>query len=833
MRNFLLKSMVPTLLGTTLLLPPRAIAKDPAQFRGSSLQSFLDDLMRGQKGAAIITNPSTGEVLAVSNPRVAFEQVFPPGSTAKIVESAAALEEGAITPQDRILCQRVPELLGDGFHCTHPPSAEPFTISSALANSCNYFFVTLSLRLRSASLAHWYSLFGFGQPAKGLGRKGPTGLVRVGRDAREKARCALGEQTILVTPAQLLIAYSAVATGGEVFPLRRVGRGQSRAPARRLRLKQETREALVRGLEECVRSATGQAAAVQGIRIAGKTGTATALDGSKTTHAWFAGYAPAEAPKIALVVFLERGTGARDAAPLAGKIFRYYFQAKGAETNSLRGGAPRGQEFRVQLFSKARSGTSQRRTVTVGLENYVAGVLAGEAATMHAPAALQAMAVVARTWAVRWRGRHRSEGFDFCSLTHCQAFRLPSDEAPGALSEIAEAIQATRGEILKYNDRPIDPYFSANCGGVTEAAKEVWLDRAEPYLKSFSDPYCVAKGSFSWQRSLALEAVEQVLRQDLAVPLRAPLRGLSVEDRDSSGRARVLVARAGVSAQAGASARIDANQFRFAVNRRLGWNTLKSNLYQCEQRNGEVVFTGRGLGHGVGLCQAGAEQMGRLGTPYQAILATYFPGTILGQAARSESAVAASSEHFELVYPAAQQPLVNETLETLETLRRELGDRAKTLPAKVRVQAYESTEQFIRATGRPAWAAAASGAETIELQPLRTLKRKGILKETLEHELYHLALRPLRAAGVPSWYEEGMVEYLTGERVVAPRNASPAGNDWSKAFLSPRTEAEMRYAYAAALERVKRLAREQGHAALWRVLEHPTADDLSWLRGDK
>ncbi len=464
-----------------------------------------------------------------------------------------------------------------------------------------------------------------------------------------------------------------------------------------------------------------------------------------------------------------------------------------------------------------------RVVARIGFEAYVAGALEGEAATLNSRAALEAMAVVARTWALRWRGRHRSDGFDFCSLTHCQAFRLPTDAPGDPSAEIAAAVQATRGKILKYQGRLIDPYFSAHCGGVTEAAGEIWPDRAAPYLRSFSDPYCAASGSFSWQRSVPLEAVELVLRRDLALSFQAPLQDLSVEARDSSGRVRVLLVRSGARFE------VDGNLFRFTINRRLGWNTLKSNLYKCEQRNGEVVFTGRGLGHGVGLCQAGAEQMGRLGIAYPAILETYFPGTALGQADAADGAASASSEHFELVYPPDQQSWVNETLEALEASRRQLGERARTLPAVVRVRAYESTAEFMRATGRPGWAAASSGSETIQLQPLSTLDRKGILRKTLRHELYHVALHPLRAPQVPAWFEEGLVEFLTGERLPVPRQRRDPGADLERMLSSPRSEPEMRSAYAWALDRVKQLAREHGEPALWRVLEHPTADDLRWL----
>jgi cell division protein FtsI/penicillin-binding protein 2 len=96
---------------------------------------------------------------------------------------------------------------------------------------------------------------------------------------------------------------------------------------RRIKLQAATWKALVQGLEECVRSGTGQAATVEGIRVAGKTGTATVNHGG-ASHAWFVGFAPVDSPEVALVVFLERGTGARDAAPLAGRVLGHYFGLK-------------------------------------------------------------------------------------------------------------------------------------------------------------------------------------------------------------------------------------------------------------------------------------------------------------------------------------------------------------------------------------------------------------------------------------------------------------------------------------------------------------------------
>ena len=87
-----------------------------------------------------------------------------------------------------------------------------------------------------------------------------------------------------------------------------------------------------------------------------------------------------------------------------------------------------------------------------------------------------------------------------------------------------------------------------------------------------------------------------------------------------------------------------------------------------------------------------------------------------------------------------------------------------------------------------------------------------------------------RAPGVPQWFEEGLVLYLTGEQINAAPPHGFAGRSLEQAVVKPRSEAEMKAAYAAALARVRALARSRGEAALWQILEHPTPDDLSVLK---
>jgi cell division protein FtsI/penicillin-binding protein 2 len=306
------------ILFTWVLLLGVAAARGADRF-----QLRVNEILRPTGGAALVSDPRTGEILAVWNPRIVFHRAYPPGSAAKLVTSAIALENDLITPSERLNCRRVPMLLGQPYHCSHPAALESFTISSALANSCNYFFVALSTRIDAAVLARGYAMFGFG--ASSNVDRPP---LRISSEPAAKARAALGDRPVLVTPAELLLAYSAVAMHGPMYELKE-GKSKPATLARTVHLKPSTWGTLVDGLEGCVSVGTCQAAAVPGVRVAGKTGTAGLSDGSGLTHAWFAGYAPAHAPEVAIVVFLPRGTGTRDAAPLAGELLRTFFELRG------------------------------------------------------------------------------------------------------------------------------------------------------------------------------------------------------------------------------------------------------------------------------------------------------------------------------------------------------------------------------------------------------------------------------------------------------------------------------------------------------------------------
>src|SRR6266545_1921474 len=135
------------------------------------------------------------------------------------------------------------------------------------------------------------------------------------------------------------------------------------------------------------------------------------------------------------------------------------------------------QSLRVGMLRPGGGYTIQ----TIPLETYVARVLAGEAVRDSEPAALEALAITVRTYALANLRRHGADGFDACDQTHCQVLRpaMPATE---------RAARATAGRVLLYKGAPASVYFSASCGGRTEIPSNVWPGADDPsYLPSRDD----------------------------------------------------------------------------------------------------------------------------------------------------------------------------------------------------------------------------------------------------------------------------------------------------------------------------------------------------------
>lgn len=444
-------------------------------------------------------------------------------------------------------------------------------------------------------------------------------------------------------------------------------------------------------------------------------------------------------------------------------------------------------------FTAAQGGGTQ----SFPLEQYVAVVLAGEASVFRSDEALKAMAVASRTYAVRLRGRHKSEGYDFCATTHCQSI-----DPRGVTPRLESIAGQTAGELLWFEAKPAFACYTRDCGGATEDAGAVWPDMSAPYLKSHPDPYCVRGGGFPWHWSAIPTEVADVLRQS---GLKAPRRidQVTISGRTASGRARVLLLGGGEE-----SVSIGASSFRFAVGRGLGWNTLRSDRYEARMANGRSLFQGNGAGHGVGLCQHGADRMGQEGHTYREILAFYYPATLVGLTARGLEWVRLGGESVTVLTTTPDRD--SSVLATADRLSRDLKQRARLpFPQSIEIRIYPDVETFRNVTGEPGWVAAHTIGSRIHLQPATLLQDRGALEETLRHELMHVMVESHARTGLPVWFREGLVGYLS-DQSARPATGIPPDAD----LRQTRDFSRARRAYEEATGKVTALAGRYGESTL-------------------
>ena len=258
---------------------------------------------------------------------------------------------------------------------------------------------------------------------------------------------------------------------------------------------------------------------------------------------------------------------------------------------------------------------STGRVETVPLETYVAAVLPGEIGNASA-AALEAQAVAARSYAMARTGRHAESGADLCDATHCQVYR----GAEAATAASRRAANATRGLVLVQAGRVIAAPFHSVCGGRTARPSDVWDDEETPDLAPVEDDACAGSPGAEWEFRLERARVGALGE---AVGL-VGARFLEVYGRDGSGRAAMVR----LVAPGGRSLVVRGFEFRKVANELWGWATVRSTDFRVtgEDRDG-YVLSGRGTGHGAGLCQRGAIRRAARGESRDEILGRYYPGT--------------------------------------------------------------------------------------------------------------------------------------------------------------------------------------------------------------
>ncbi|MCH8345903.1 MAG: penicillin-binding protein 2 [Chloroflexi bacterium] len=291
----------------------------------------------------------------------ALAERYPPGSTFKTIVGAAALQEGiaytgtTITSRGYITVENEydPNVVTPFYDWS---ALGPLDFYDGIAMSSNVYFYYLAggkadegfPGLGEARVAKYARAFGLGTPT-GIDLPGESaGLVP---DAQWKEETfgdswflgdtynfGIGQGYLSATPLQIITAVSAIGNGGNVVRphlLREVQDSHGNVLQRFEKdvrnivpVEPEYLQIVKDAMHESVTRGVAQGAAVPGLEVAGKTGTAEfgpARPGSQETHGWFVGFAPYDEPEIAVVVFLQRGVGGSDAAPAGSKILDYYF----------------------------------------------------------------------------------------------------------------------------------------------------------------------------------------------------------------------------------------------------------------------------------------------------------------------------------------------------------------------------------------------------------------------------------------------------------------------------------------------------------------------------
>jgi stage II sporulation protein D len=334
----------------------------------------------------------------------------------------------------------------------------------------------------------------------------------------------------------------------------------------------------------------------------------------------------------------ENGTSRADGQPLTGKAS---IRAKGSLV-TLEGKHRTGQEKTItakggiwlsgaglprRLYHGTLSFTARKGRLmiinTVPLEHYISSVVTGEASDLSQLEAYKAQAVAARTYTLKHSRNHYGEGYRLCDSTHCQLYTGAARISTRALI----AAESTRGQILVYRGAPAETYYHSVCGGRTATMNYVWPFDHKSYLVSVKDgpvskPYCSIAPRFRWKTKIYYTGLTRLSRKVRWILPDEEAQGLKISAWGESGRAAELE----IQTQR-RRVKVSATDFYHGIGRRAGWNAVRSSWFRILQGRDYVLLDGVGNGHGVGLCQWGAEGMARLGFKYRDILKHYYPGT--------------------------------------------------------------------------------------------------------------------------------------------------------------------------------------------------------------
>jgi SpoIID/LytB domain protein len=458
---------------------------------------------------------------------------------------------------------------------------------------------------------------------------------------------------------------------------------------------------------------------------------------------------------------------------------------------------------------------------TIPLETYVARVLVGEAAPQSPPAALEALAIAIRTFAIVNKNRHNAEGFDVCDTTHCQVVR------PAASAATERAAGATAGLVLMHDGVPVPIYYSASCGGYTEVPSAVWPGKEDPpYLPSQPDDAC--GGAPEWSASITSADLTRAFK---AAGFRGErLREMTIASRDASGRVSKL------RVEGFSPDQISGQDLRMVVGRTLGFLLVKSAAFEMERRHDRSQdvyhFEGHGYGHGVGMCVIGSVNLAARGQTAAQILNRYYPGLDIvplntppqiaeaRPAAVPAPAIAlAGPSGIALSLPDAGDAERSAIESLVARARDEIASQLGVPPPPhVVIRVHPSTASYERATGQPWFTSGAVVGGKLHLMPSGVLRDRGVLERTIRRELVHVMVDESLTRR-PAWVREGAALYYSGgglgtddsDSPVRSRSRATCPDDGE--LLQPVSAGALSNAHARALSC---FARQVGDGRSWK-----------------
>jgi len=270
----------------------------------------------------------------------------------------------------------------------------------------------------------------------------------------------------------------------------------------------------------------------------------------------------------------------------------------------------------IEVFSK--DGQTISLVNNVNIETYLYGVVPYEISPSWTDEMLKIQSIVARTYTIANLNRHKEDGFDLCSTVHCQVYKGINENME---LRIKKAVDSTKGLVVvdKNNEHLVQTYYHATCGGATEDVSEVWYEVSSiKSLKGVKCEFCKNSPYYSWECDFDIKEFVSELKYNGFV-IGDKIKSISVLSKTKNDRIKDL--------------QIIGNKDKIILSgenlrKIFGYNKIKSTkIDKIEIDNNRIYFYGKGWGHGIGLCQWGANELTKQGKSFKEVIEYYYPKT--------------------------------------------------------------------------------------------------------------------------------------------------------------------------------------------------------------